>query len=211
MTPGKPIVGPVPFDLASALETASSEQDVEGEDDCDLEPELTDGRMDASLADSTALAGSFSFSDFLPGFLKPFFWTIDELSDLTDEGLASDPTPSVPTPEKREEEVKKFSNPTPEEVKIAKRRRKVLAKRQKRRVKRAALRETLGTRLKAISQKRAAEAQELPLQDDFVAEDLPKTKGAWSGIKETLSRAIPQLEELLGDGYKMRLVNWDGR
>ena len=107
-----------------------------------------------------------------------------------------------------------YANPSPSEPacgKKARRKRKTQVNYAKRNVKRKLSQEALGTALKGVARKRAAQSKTAGVGEAFSTEELPVNQGSWSGLRKQLDKVLPELEEALGEELDMRLVNWEGR
>jgi hypothetical protein len=235
LSPGQPIAGPFPFRLDTALELRSqqnsgfSEAPSSGpstsapllddpwdeEEAPDLEPEdelgnlsdLTDLESEPELPLpsgrrklSPPSLSSFNAADYLPqSFSSPS-------APPGGSDSASDSSCSETHPRKK-------AKLQPEDImatgRAARQARKRLRKRRFRDQARREMQEKLGTKLKQVAQKRAAEASQLAAGSSFVSEDLPISSSAWAGVRQSLDKVLPELESLLGKD--MELVPWDGK
>lgn len=70
--------------------------------------------------------------------------------------------------------------------------------------------DTLKTKLKQVTFRRAAQSKTLRVKENFNTASLPVSSGGWSGLRQRFDDLLPQVEELLGDEHEMQLVNWNG-
>lgn len=211
------------FDVDVALDSVQHDEEASGyesDDSIDLESELSDlsdlddlDDLDGAASQpthpiserqpTTSVSSSFCIRDFLPSILQPFFSKPGPVTDdenYDDVALDTDQAPV----ESMSPEATKIA------TKIAKRKRKRERNREKRKVQRLQTQEQLKTKLKGIARRRAAEAKTLKPEDGFETKELPVNSGGWSGIRQTLDKFVPEMEELCGDDYDMQVVNWDG-
>lgn len=215
LTPGSPIQGPIHYDLGKALDSwqdDSSGYSSDEDDGVDIEVEC-DGSDFSDLTDadlfeqeqagapspstpSSSLPFLFSASSLLGRLLLPFTNPREGEVALL-EAEAEDAAPDA-------------SSEQPETGLAARRKRKMARNKEKRRIKRCLKQEELGTRLKGIARRRAAESQKLDARDTFATESLPVSSGGWSGLRQKLEKLHPEIKELL-DEHEMEVVEWNGR
>lgn len=98
----------------------------------------------------------------------------------------------------------------PQSGQAARRKRKNHKKHENIRKVREVAQGKLGTTLKGVAHRHAAESKTLRTDDDFLTEDLPINSGGWSGLRKILAKVNPEVEHLLGDEYDMQVVDWKG-
>lgn len=208
LTPGCPIRGPAPYDLNQALtlrEDSDAGYNSEDEDeDVDLDTDLTDLDDPFALEEPAQTLSSSAPSSSFPDLCSPPFSLgsyLQPLSEAADADAAASYDDSAA--------LKSLSD-APETGKEARRRRKAAKNKEKRRVSRKTAQEELGTKLKGIARKRAAESQRWDARDSFATESLPVNSGGWSGLRLQLEKMHPDIKELLSE-HEMEVVEWNGR
>ncbi|KAJ3965065.1 hypothetical protein EV361DRAFT_955360 [Lentinula raphanica] len=191
LSPGQPIVASQ-FDLRDALEAYEDPETPTSRDyEVDLEGELSE------LSDLESEDSCESFDDSievelaLPSTFQPLVSGEESSPSETEDDPSNDPGQG--------------------QGKRARRRRKTLRNRKKRRLAREDAQAQFQTGLKEIARRRVAESQTLSSVDDFHTEDLPVNSGGWSGIRQEFERIHPSFQELLGEGFELRLVEWQGQ
>lgn len=208
LTPGRPIQGPNNYDLDVALNSLERNEnedarDVDLESECSDLSDLTDLDDDDDDDDSDGTPihtwSSLSPKSWLTSFLGP---TLCPFQKSPEAELSDSEAEDIPIP---------CSTKIAETGKKARRKRKKIRNRNKRRQRRKVEQEALGTQLKNIARRRAAESQKLDAGESFVSKDLPVNSGGWSGLRQQFEKINPGISELLGDDYDMQLVNWNGK
>ncbi|KAE9383773.1 hypothetical protein BT96DRAFT_1008798, partial [Gymnopus androsaceus JB14] len=172
LTPGRPIQGTTSYDLNLALESLQNSDDGSNfshdhdvEHDIDLESDVSDlsdladfgDELPAGTAPSSQASPLFTLSSLVGCILRPFQKpAIAPESDTEAEDIPLND-----------------SSPVPETGLEARRKRKKQKNREKRRQRRKLTQEALGTRLKEIARRRAAQSQVLDAGDSFATESLP--------------------------------------
>lgn len=233
LQPGAPILGPIPYDASIALDEKAAPSQIPGssannlppryippnyatfedgfssEDEVELESDLTDIEdSDGDDEDHTGTkadeetnlfrtdlpqAHSSYFEKYLPQVFLPFL--PKSLRSQTALDSESDYAPET-------EELQTGQT--------ARRKRKNKKKHEKIKKEREEEQGRLGTAVKGVARRRAAESKTLRTDDDFLTEDLPVNSGGWSGLRKVLAKVHPEIDELLGEEYDMQVVNWKG-
>lgn len=146
------------------------------------------------------------------------FCTLDAiaLADALADFAEDPPELETPIPFKSPEQAKHLAAPPPCEIQTPSFDPPKPSKNQKKNAKdrgaRRALRELRGSGPKECALKYRTVARRNPLESDAsLASDLPHSKPAWVGLRESLGdRNVYGLKELQ-EQYGLRLFEWDGR